>query len=447
MTKATVRLLAIALAVAGAGFATASHLGDPMSDTHAHKDATLHRLAEGGLDRVGWIDPPKDAILSAVAGPGFDIGLDDAGGAYFGEVDVRGDFAYLAQLKPPAGVHVIDISDPSHPTEVGVWHVGSGTGGITDVKVSLDGDFVYAAYQGSASDSQNGVFVLDVRDPGNPVTASHFSVSPSGVHMLFVWDAFGEEWVLAPTANGGGLPIALATDDLLTGKRTLRLVQTLNSGSSPHDVFVYDDAILGIPLLVVANANGGVQLQGFSVPAAPVFLGTWSQSGASPHYSHTVRATVVDGKRYVIVSPEGGALGYGVEEVAKLWVLDATNPLLVTVAGSWGNPGNHVSNVFLHSTHNFQLVGDRVYLAHNHGGVWVLDFSAAPALHALAYYLPADHAQTSTPGGSLIQDAIPATWDVVLQEGVIYAADRAGGLYALHYAGDELGPGGPTSYG
>lgn len=445
MIPRTFRFALVAALVATAGFATAGHLSDPMPEGHDHARAELHRLAQGGLSRVGALDPPKDVLLAAATPGAFDFGLDAAGGAYFGEVDVRGNTAYLAQLKPPAGVHVIDVSVPSSPREVGTWQVASGTGGITDVKVSRDGRFLYAAYQGPLSDPQNGIFVLDVSNPAAPAFASHMPVSGAGVHMIYVHeDALGNEWVLGPTGQGAGMPIALAQDDLFSGLRTLKVVTTLSG--TPHDVTVFDDPTLG-PLLVVANGGSGVQIHSFLVPAQPVLLGNWAETGADLHYAHTVRATTANGVRYVIVSPEGGALGYGVSQVAKLWILDASIPAQMKVVGSWSNPGGHIAQEFLFSTHNFQLVGDRVYLAHNHGGVWVLDFSAPPAMHALAYYLPSEHTTVSTPGGPLMQRAIPGTWDVVVKEGLIFAADRAGGLYVLHYEGDLVGPGGPTSYG
>ncbi len=447
----------LGLALTLAAGAASTHAPDPMVDGHAHADPQLHRFDFGGVTLVGHVNPLKarrasgDGAGDWSAKLGFEPvagGAADASGAYFGEVDVRGNLAFLAQLKPPAGVHVIDVSDPASPREVGRWIVPDGSGGITDVKASFDGTHVYAAYQGSFGDPSNGVFVLDVSDPTNPRQVSHWSVENTGVHMLFVWQALEREWVIAPTATGGGgAPIALAGAHPVSGTRTLTPVSKWGTGESPHDVWVYDDPTLGVPIMVVANGLNGIALVALASPATPVTLGTWDYEGAPLFYAHTVRASVADGKRYVVVSPEGGASGVGTTEVAKLWVLDATVVAKPTLASSWGNPGGHVANTFLHSTHNFQLVNGKVYLAHNHAGAWVLDFTAPPAIHEIGYYLPAAHDTTSTPGGSLIQDAIPATWDVTVKEGLIYAGDRAGGLYVLHHADDAVGPGGPTSYG
>ena len=201
------RSLVLALLVATAGLAVATSVPDPMSSSHDHGDRGLHQHVWGPLAHVGHVDPPRlapsDALLAALAPDrSVELGFEplDAGGAYFGEVDVRGRYAYLAQLAPPAGVHVIDVLAPSAPTQVGQWNVPSGNGGITDVKVSLDGRYVYAAYQGPAFDLNNGVFVLDVQVPTSPVVVSHLRIPIAGVHMLYVAEVNGLEYVLMPTS-------------------------------------------------------------------------------------------------------------------------------------------------------------------------------------------------------------------------------------------------------
>ena len=86
----------------------------------------------------------------------------------------------------------------------------------------------------------------------------------------------------------------------------------------------------------------------------------------------------------------------------------------------------------------------RVYMAHYHAGVWVIDVDAflaknptpkgnvrAPlpdAIPNLGVYLTR-HDATRAPG---------QVWDVVVKDGYIYASDYSLGLFVLHFLGDPL---------
>lgn len=430
----------------------------PEGGGHSHASAALHGFATTGLSLVARLDPgppADDAVGAALRPPALGAAADPrvgalappveaarldggASGARFGELDVRGDRAYLAIISSPTGVAIADVRDPASPRFLGDWAAGTG-GYVTDVKAASDGRHFYASVQ-NAGASGNGIHLVDALDPANPVRVAFAPVASQGVHMMWVHTVGDVDFVYGATGFGPGTPVfASRVGD--GGARSLVRAGTFDPASEPHDVAVFEDALAGKTLMAVANGPDGVVIADLTDPAAPAVLGRWAYDGTPRFYAHTIRAGVVEGRRIVLVSPEGGALGIGSGDVARLWVLDATDPGDIRVLGSWQNPGNHRSGSFTLSTHNFQWVEGRVYLAHYHGGVWVLRAEtladlAAPT--ALAYRLPNAH----TAGNS-----VPYVWDVVLSRGYTMALDGNGGLYVLHFACDATGPSGPTSYG
>ena len=134
------------------------------------------------------------------------------------------------------------------------------------------------------------------------------------------------------------------------------------------------------------------------------------------------------------------------DDPGALWVLDATDYGALSLAGEWVNPGRYGADGIRFSTHNFQIADGRVYMAHYHAGVWVLDLAriadaggpldeAGASAAVLGYWLPrADVATFHQTGVN-----VPEVWDVLLYEGRVYAVDINTGLHVLHYEGDTLG--------
>lgn len=430
---------------AAAAACAGADIYDPMPEGLGHNHGTpgQHTFATPNLDYIGHVDPepPADGFdAEPIIGKFTVDSLDHrAGGARFGELDVHGDRAYLASISRNTGVTIVDVSDPADPTILGSWKVGGG-GYVTDVKASNDGRHFYASYQGSTS--KNGIYLVDAKDPAAPKQVQFVPVKNSGVHMLWVHHdpLTGVEWLYGATAYGGGTTITLSVP--LGG--VLRYLVPLDPflvSDAPHDVAVFHDTLTDKTLMVVANGGNGVVIADLEKPWEPQVLGRWQYEGAERFYAHTIRGGVVDGKRVIIVSPEAGALGYGVNRPARIWVLDATDLDNIRVHSTWTNPGNHNGGVFTLSTHNFQWVANKLYLAHYHGGVWVLDVDGLPGLTnptALAYHLPHEYSN----GG-----LVPDVWDVVVSKGYTMASDIRRGLYVYHLECDPTGEDGPTSYG
>ena len=110
--------------------------------------------------------------------------------------------------------------------------------------------------------------------------------------------------------------------------------------------------------------------------------------------------------------------------------------------------------MLIFSPHNQQIVGNRIYLSHYHGGVYVLDATAAFAGRKerpteAGFMVPSDPQTRPVyrrPAVPFIPTFFsedlkwrPSIWDMSFYKGHILAADMIGGFYSLQYEGDAAG--------
>jgi hypothetical protein len=119
------------------------------------------------------------------------------------------------------------------------------------------------------------------------------------------------------------------------------------------------------------------------------------------------------------------------------------------LVATWTNPAGRAAGSMTFSPHNQQIIGDRIVLSHYHGGVYVLDASAAFAgrkerPRELGFIVPSSEPTRPLLGQPLFMGVLgrfftdfafgrPEIWDAVEYKGVILAADMTGGFYALKY--------------
>jgi hypothetical protein len=120
----------------------------------------------------------------------------------------------------------------------------------------------------------------------------------------------------------------------------------------------------------------------------------------------------------------------------------ASEAALVT---TWVNPAGRAGGNLRFSPHNQQIVGNKIYLSNYHGGVYVLDATAAfqgqdvrPS--EVGFYVP-----HGTPNRPLYQPTSepvipffstflgnrPTLWDAVFYKGYVLTADWHGGFYSF----------------
>ncbi len=93
-------------------------------------------------------------------------------------------YLFTTDETPGGHLRVWDIRNPTSPVQVAEWMPPGVSSIIHNVQVK--GDFLYASYYGE------GVEILDVEDPTQPVEVGHFDTAPqtSGANFSGCWDFF-----------------------------------------------------------------------------------------------------------------------------------------------------------------------------------------------------------------------------------------------------------------
>ncbi|HEV8360739.1 MAG TPA: hypothetical protein VGR28_09830 [Candidatus Thermoplasmatota archaeon] len=420
---------------------------DFIVDDHEHNDQALHTFAS-----------PTMAELAHVP-----LGEDGAPYSYIGEIDTRANLsavAIVARGSAP-GFQLLDTTDPAQPQRLGraeaPWAYGA------DVKLTADGAFALLASQGPGTGGpvvptdptalagpfleRSSIGVYDLADPLQPSLVHVAPVAPTGCHMITIGEVQGQEYVWCINAALTTLRFDRAPVPTLTpvavyfpfGPDVPPTVVEKSLGVLPHDATFQLDPLDGTPLVVVSHWDLGVAVLDVTDPLAPRELFRWAGEGAQEYhgYVHSAQLAKVGERRVLIATPETLS-----DVLPAIWLLDVTDWTQGALAAEWWNPGKHTSQGLLMTTHQWQVVGERLYLAYNHNGVWVLDLptilankgGAPDAAEILGVFQPHDAIDVFDPDLAVL----PNVWDVNVVGGRILATDRYTGLHVLRYAGDPL---------
>ena len=111
----------------------------------------------------------------------------DGDSGFYADVWAVGDIAYVAQLSDNK-VHFFDISDPLNPVRFLEWTVGAPNESASAQDVKVANGLLFIALETSVSD---GVEIVDVRDPFNPVHLSWIDTPGfAQVHNCFYYDGY-----------------------------------------------------------------------------------------------------------------------------------------------------------------------------------------------------------------------------------------------------------------
>ena len=420
-------------------------LPHPLVLEHDHAAPGLHGgLSSPNVQRLAQLD--WDAAL---------LGAYPA--EWFGEMDVQGDLGFVAALM--AGFAIVDLADPANPKTLSYTAVPPAY--VADIKATKDGNTVLLGTQRSVGRLTGalglpsvpvgvpnytpvgaiGLQAWDATDKAAPVLAGYVYVD-GGCHMVSVLAIGGDDYVYcAPNDNtvrvfrmlraGPAVvfePVSIWSPGDLTSLAVYKVSPT--QAQFTHDMTVQTDPLTGDPVMFVSFWDLGVHVVDVKDPASPKLLGTWAGDEALlwDGKIHTTMATLIDGKRVVVTIPEYAS-------IPAVFVLDATDYGAMRLLAEWQPrpDGDYGESPALFSTHNFQLVGSKLYLAMYHGGVWVLDLADPAKPTPVAWFLP-----DAEPDGMVAADAVPETWDVVVANGHVFVSDIPTGLYAVHIEGDPL---------
>jgi hypothetical protein len=301
---------------------------------------------------------------------------------------IDGAYAYTAG---PRGLDVIDVSVPSAPV-----HVGHADGAFNDLRVVRGGGEVVAY---AAPLRGETTAVIDVTNPASPTPLTGI---PEYSHSLQVQQR-GAGTFLYLATYGSSVPRYDVTNPIAPVRVGEAVIPGPESGV--HDLFVDGDRLYinyTFQGLVALDVAGGLD--------APVELG---RQGAS--YSHASWAGTIGGRRVVLTGDEGMTSAGG----AFLSVLDG-DPASSTFLRELGRYQSRPQV----GIHNFEVVGNKVYIAYYHDGVRVVDLSTPTAPREVAHY---NTWREETAYGGPFESAI----GIRVVGGKIYVADIARGLLIL----------------
>lgn len=390
----------------------------------------MHPYARSRLDVPRCVDVTVAGTLAYVAGSTFHIvdvadpddprviGTGSTGGF---AIAVAGNHAYVAG---EAGLVVIDVSDPAHPSQTGQLAPRPHN---YDTAVALSGSFACVFeidYFGA-----NFLRVIDVSDPSQPRLAAEldlpvwdcYSMAASGSSLYVAGDVLlvidvsdpeapfiretlledpnGDPWyeaytvAVAPTVAGTRVFVSgdvcynlMAYAGWLTildvpGPPSPSPIGALSLPCCPSRV-----AALG-PFAYVANGYQGVQVIDATDPAHPLLAATL-------HTPDRARDVAVAGK-----------LAYVAEDLSGLRVLDVSDPRAPRTMGTLDTPGRALA---------VKVHGGRAFIAAEAAGLQVIDVSTPENPRLLG--------TADTPGSAT---------DVAVAGSLAYVADGAPGLQVI----------------
>jgi hypothetical protein len=455
-------------------------------DVKAGIAAVAITYPQGGVLFFDVSDPADPTFLSRYDATECDQLLEDINCGAFVDLSSDGRTAYLSIQKlsmlptlplnlnalnqSGPGVDVIDIANPRKPAKTMFYPI-LGLGGVHTVR-----SHTIPAGPSSA---------------GQPRAAGEYVIS---------------------NQNGVGIDIAKVTK--VAGKRLLTTVRQLGTinlaatiqNNEVHDTFIQNDPLDGRTYLY--NAAGfatGFNVYDITDPSRIKQVAEWDPTPECENdwYAHTIDVTHRDGRRYVTMPAEmllmidpqspsglsemsegdkshgcGNFVGNG-DKPGPLWIVDATDfsklgpandkkspeqalatdaalkkASLDALVATWTNPAGRAGGSLTFSPHNQQIVGDNIYLSHYHGGVYVLDASAAfsgrrERPKEVGFIVPHDERTRPLLGqppltgllGRFFTDfplGRPEIWDMVHYKGHILASDMTGGFYSLKYDDSPL---------
>lgn len=348
----------------------------------------------------------------------------------FEGVDGR-DYAITGTWSASGWAFFWDVTDPTSIIKTDSIQIDART--VNDVKVSPDGRYAALSREG-ASDRRNGVVILDLADPQNPVIASTFDSNgvTGGVHNMFATNdhlfalAAGDKYVIIDMAD-------LANP---------RFVSEYNHPDSRvHDVWVEDGIAYssewqtGVVVVDVGNGRwGGTIEDPVFVTAVPYPVG--ATHAAFPYYQESTgnfylflgdeisggRGSAwagegADNKPYDPQTGEGGVQG---RMSGYLHVIDFTDPENPRDVARYEVPEA--------GAHNLWVEDDVLYQAYYKGGLRVVDVSGAllgdlgAQGREIAIYKPQD------PGGFLPNQV--SVWGGQPYKGNVFFSDMNSGLWA-----------------
>ncbi len=307
------------------------------------------------------------------------VDLSDTGA---GQLAVHGDLAAVV-LRDEGVVQLVDLADLSAPAALGRYDGGTGVASLDD---PLDGDVAFSddgtvlLHARQTHDASNeGLHVLDVSDPANPVLTD--LVQQGGMLRVAYASVDGRELVVTQDAIAGTTIFELLRTPL--GAKVVPLhvdaLPALKVGgpASAGIVIVEQDPELGVPLLYLTDGATGLRVLDISDPVQPVELGAWPTQGLAD--------IVLERRDGRVLLHAAAEYWFTKTALPELITLDVTEPASITevarrnVGGYDGKVAWKLGGMALDGD---AIEGRSLWLAHGHAGLVELDLDTGTARRA-----------------------------------------------------------------
>jgi hypothetical protein len=442
--------------------AIAAMLGALAAAAVALPASAHHELPEetGGVlsELSGYASPPDIGSPLDERSPNMTlIGNFDDGGVYRQGSDEAfwGHTAILGAFDNPSGFRLVDISDPTRPSEIGQFVC---PGSQADVSVWEDLVFLSVdsprgdadpstdnaqcgmggapAPLAAASEAWEGIRVVDTSDPTNPQQiAAPYTDCGSHTNTLVPDLANGRVLVYALSypLNPQGVKCSPVThrkfsvvEVPLASPEDAKVISTpdVSPAIGCHDVTVYPAIDLAAAACITES-----QLWDISDPANPEVISHITNPRIQIHHSTTLNwegttAVIGDEMTGATVTP---GCPEGADEhtpLGALWFYDISDRANPIEKGSFHIPQSQ-SDSLICTAHNFNTVplrNDRDVLVSGwyNGGTTVVDFSDPSAPAQLGYYIAKGPTQSSGTEARPDQTIRSTSWSSYFYNGFIY---------------------------
>jgi hypothetical protein len=119
------------------------------------------------------------------------------------DVALMGDLVYLAADQ--AGLHIVDVSNPISPTLVGLYDGWDVVNGVAVAESASGKVLAYILGEYWVDDGQwnNGLSVLDVSDPANPVEVGFYNLLTEPQAVVVAEDSSGQSYIYLANQEAG----------------------------------------------------------------------------------------------------------------------------------------------------------------------------------------------------------------------------------------------------